>query len=161
VRQVVLLSADSDYEVEGKLRAGTEVPVAQRVAALQRTLDAKGFHSLTALGSSMLHDSEPDAVNAERTRIHAELDGAAARIVDPARSVVLWQHDFVSQLPAPRANPDTDMCSGKNLHRLTMWWDPTTGAVLTELAFFSGGCMCPTIYEEQLHHIPAAALAGR
>lgn len=160
VRQVVIISADSDYGAEGKLREGSEVRVAQRIAGLQRTLDAKGFHSLVALGSSAVNPEDPGAAEAAKARIHAEFDDAAARIVDPARSVVLWQHEFVSQVPEPRRNPDTDMCGGKSLHRLSMWWAPSNGVVLTELAFFTGGCMCPTVYEDQLHRIPAAALAA-
>src|SRR5689334_18533810 len=51
VRQVVLLS-ESDYDATGKPRPGIERRVEQRVAGLQRTLDARGFRSLIDLGSS-------------------------------------------------------------------------------------------------------------
>lgn len=105
VRQVILLSPDRDYDAEGKLRSGIEGRVEQRVAVLQRTLDAKGFHTLIELGSS-----EPGVAAAEETRIHAELDGAAARIIDPARSAVLWQHSFVSNVPG-RATTRAPLCA--------------------------------------------------
>jgi len=155
MRRVVLLSPNGDYDAKGKLRPGIEGRVGPRVAALQRTLDERGFRSLIDLGSS---DS---SAGPDPKRIHAEFDGAFARIVDPERSAVLWQHGFFSTVPSPPYNPDTDMCGGKGLHRLSMSWDPATGIVLADLLFFTGGCMCPSIFEEQVHRVPAAALERR
>jgi hypothetical protein len=163
VRQVDILTLKRDYDAQEKLRPGTARRMQQRVAALQRTLDEGGFRSLIGLGTNMLDTSSEDAKPAGEAakRIHAEFGGASARIVDPERSAVLWQHTFFSDVPAPPSNPDTDMCGGKSLHSLEMWWDPETGTVLTELLFFTGGCMCSSIREVQLHRIPAAVLEHR
>lgn len=160
VRQVDLLSLKRDYDAQEKLRPGAARRVHQRVAALQRTLDEGAFRSLISLGSNQLgtaaEDAKPSAEVAKRT--HAEFSGASARIVDPERSAVLWQHTFFSNLPDAPYDP-ARMCGGKMLHSLDMWWDPATGVVLTNLTFFTGGCMCPSVFEEQLHRVPAAALA--
>jgi hypothetical protein len=150
-RATVLAEADFDLDQEAKPRPGLAAKVERRVAAVQRTLDAQGFRTLQPLGGT--HAESP----ADAKQIRAEIDGAAVRIVDPARSLMLWRHRFDSYVPAPKYNPDTDMCGGKSLVGLGLWWDPATRIVLTELTFHTGGCMCPTLFEEQVHRLPEAA----
>jgi hypothetical protein len=162
VRRADVLSLKRDYDAQEQPRPGTAQRVQQRVDALQRTLDQGGFRSMRELGTNTLGMSNEDAKPTAEVarRIHAEFGGATARIVDPDRAAVLWQHSFSSDVPSAPSNA-TDMCGGKMLHSLSMWWDPETGTVLTDLLFFTGGCMCPSIFEEQLHRIPAAVLERR
>jgi len=56
-------------------------------------------------------------------------------------------------------HPNTDMCGGRTLRGVTMWWDPATRLVLSELAYTTGGCMCPTDHLLESHRIPAEAPA--
>lgn len=152
IREVPLLTeVDFDLDQPGKPRPGLAVKLERRVAAAQRTLDAGGFRTLSRLGAT---HAEPPA---DARQIRAEIDDGVVRVVDPARSLMLWRHRFSSNVPAPKYNPDTDMCGGKSLVGLTLWWDPATRIVLTEMVFHTGGCMCPSLYEDQVHRLPDAA----
>jgi hypothetical protein len=137
-----------------KLRPGVQARVERKVAAVQRTLDAQGFRALIPLGWS-----DAGAAPADGTQIRAEFDGNAARIVDPERSVVLWRHRFAADRPDPNYDPGKDLCGGGTLRQISMWWDPATRLVLANLAYATGGCMCPMAGTEEVHHIPAEALA--
>ncbi|HWO26285.1 MAG TPA: hypothetical protein VNO30_46475 [Kofleriaceae bacterium] len=153
VRRVVLL-AETDYEADGKPRPKLAQRVQQRVAAIQPALDAGEFRALLPLGST---NTDPDAPALKR--IHAQIDGSAVQIIDPERAVALWQHRFVAEVPPP--DDPTAVCAGRSLHNLATWWDPATRLVATELAYATGGCMCPIEVAMELHRIPAAALASR
>jgi hypothetical protein len=124
--------------------------------AIQPALDAGELRALIALGSTST-SSDPDAPAPKR--IHAQIDGAAVQIVDPERAVALWQHRFVASVPPP--NNGADLCGGRSLRDVTTWWDPATRLVAAELAYTTGGCMCPTDRVMELHRIPAAALASQ
>jgi hypothetical protein len=121
-----------------KLQA--EIPA--RVAKAQRLLDAGQFRTLTPLGTS----NEPLA---DLDKVHADIVGNAARVVDPATGAVLWQGHFGAASHRV-AHSEDEMCGGWSLSHLGLWWDPATRTVLGRMTYRTGGCMCTDEFLDQV-----------
>jgi len=155
-RTAVVLSPDEyesadpeDGDGLGAVTPRLRAKILRRAAAVQRALVARGFRSLELLGS---HDEDlgdgdadgddaPPAAAPVPTRIYAEIDGRAVRVIDPATAAVMWQHVFAD--PSPVAS--TDLCGSWTLRGMAVWWDPRTRTVLTTQSYRTGGCMCSDV----------------
>jgi hypothetical protein len=85
----------ADEENQQKQRQSLLSTIARRAAAVQRTLAAKHFRTLHALGSarsSMSEDQPPSRPGPDP--IYAEIVGTTARIIDSKASQVLWRGEF-------------------------------------------------------------------
>jgi hypothetical protein len=147
--------AEGQAEIERleKARSVLYGKVGQRIAAVQRMLDGRGFRSMQSLGSSQTGEEGTD-----KTRVYAQFQDNAARIIDPARNAVLWQHRLSVTDDTPVVSDGTEMCGGKSLRDAALWWDPATGIVLAQKRYVTGGCMCPSGFEDEVLRIPAATL---
>lgn len=136
VRDVTILSPD-EWDAAADAPERLRATIARRVADVTRALGLARFRALAPLGRAA---PWADEVDVDASAIHAEFDGAAVRIVDPARARVLWQ----ARLSAARiAAADEDgLCAGWTLHEVDAWWDPETRAVLVVQAYTTGGCLC-------------------
>jgi hypothetical protein len=169
VRRDVLHSFDEHYILSGiatqvvegeaetqrleRARSALYGKIGKRIAAAQRMLDGRGFRTMQSLGSSQTGEEWTD-----KTRVYAQFQDNAARIIDPARTAVLWQYRFGVTDDAPVVEDPAMMCGGKMLRDVALWWDPATGLVLAQKRYTTGGCMCPSGSEEEVQRIPAAAL---
>lgn len=125
----------------------------RRVAAVQRTLDAKRFRTLHALGSARasMGDEQPPSQRGPDP-VYAEIVGTTARIIDSAASRVLWRGDFWAEGPK-RSKDDTSDCSVWTPWSIALWWDPETCYVLAAQTYRTGGCMCPDVPVETVQQM--------
>jgi hypothetical protein len=136
------------YGDDHRLPPATEARARARAAAVQRFLDERQFRTLSALGSSRVEEVGPG----DPREVHAEYEGTAMRIVDPATARVLWQGRWTVTRPKPAA-AESD-CASWDFHGVTAWWDPSSRTVLAQLAYLTGGCTCPTEYFLQVRRTP-------
>jgi len=155
VSGIATQSAEGDAEIARLERARSALyeKIGQRIAAVQRRLDGRGFRTMQSLGSSQDGEESTD-----KTRVYAQFQDSAVRIIDPARTAVLWQYRFGITDDSPAVLDPTQMCGGKSLRSVALWWDSVTGVVLAQKRYTTGGCMCPSGTEDEVQRIPAAAL---
>jgi hypothetical protein len=121
--------------------------IQRRVAAVQRTLDAKRFRPLLALGSADDSPDDPPSQQRGPHPVYAEIVGTIARIIDSAASQVLWRGEFWVDRPEP-AEDGAD-CASWWPRSIELWWDPKTRNVLAMQTYRTGsGCMCPDVAVE-------------
>jgi hypothetical protein len=134
VRDIVVLDPD---EFDPENPAKHERKATRRVAEAQALLDAGHYRSLDLVGGPLASTPEPDPADA--ARIHAEVDDADIRIVDPATNRALWRDHIAIPRPRPLRGDD---CDGWSIYRTTVWWDAKTRTVLVDQIYRSGGCLC-------------------
>jgi hypothetical protein len=164
VRTILVRAPGESIEDTGTNTAAVEKlqkKVAARIAEAQRVLDAGSYRTMTLLSSAGPFDGSADPDPAPPpTKIHADVDASGAvRVVDPATSKVIWQHQFGVASPKAPITEDDDggTCPGWELRRMSLWWDPTTRVVLSNQEYRTGGCMCSDETVEQFAHVPPAA----
>jgi hypothetical protein len=116
----------------------------RRVARVQRTLDARRFRTMLALGSLPGSLNEPAPSLRGPHPVYAEIYYTSVRIIDSAASQVLWRGEFAAYGPK-RPEDDTSDCGGWGLWSSDLWWDPKTRYVLAAQEYRTGGCMCPEV----------------
>lgn len=143
VDSIVILSVDESDSDPAKLTSR----IARRLVGAQRLLDGHGYRSMETLPATSDDNPRDDLA----TVVHAEIADDAVRIVDPALSRALWQHEFVPGAPSPRRQRDPDEeCGSWGLHHTDLAWDRATGVVLATQLVHTGGCMCPSALLEQV-----------
>jgi len=147
-------AAVDEAEVERIDRARGDLygKIGQRIAAVQRMLDGRGFRTLQLLGGNQDGEKSTD-----KTRVYAQFQDNAVRLIDPARAAVLWQHRFTVTDDEPVVVDEVMMCGGKSLRDVSLRWEPVTGIVLAQKGYVTGGCMCPSGHQTEVLRIPAAA----
>jgi hypothetical protein len=142
----------NDEKMQARRRLQTTID--RRVAAVQRTLDAKQFRSMVSLGSShsTLGSDDPETARGPET-IYAEILGTTARVIDSEARTVLWRGDFGVAGPK-RSDDDTSDCGGMSLWSIALWWDPATRFVLAGSTYRTGGCMCRDLDFESVKQMP-------
>jgi hypothetical protein len=150
-----------EYNPEPAVLAKLRVTIYERATAIQRTLDARLFRSLIALGKPNGSDTSGGEVHANTTKIYAEVAGGAMRIVDPATATVLAQSAFFAPPPVTEPvattasqpdNPDA-LCSAMGMRWFIVWWDPATKVAYGLSDYQTGGCMCPDKQEEDVYRM--------
>jgi hypothetical protein len=125
----------------------------RRVAAVQRTLDAKRFRTLHELGSARATISDEEHPSQRGPDpVYAEIVGTTARIIDSAASQVLWRGEFWAAGPK-RAEREASDCGGWAPWSIALWWDPETRHVLAAQTYRTGGCMCSDVPVETVQQM--------
>jgi hypothetical protein len=118
--------------------------ISRRVVAVQRTLDAKRFRTLHALGSARSSMSGESSSQRGPEPVYAEIVDTTARIIDSATSQALWRGEFWVAGPK-RSTDDVSDCGVWTPWSIALWWDPETRHVLAAQTYRTGGCMCPDV----------------
>lgn len=148
VRDELVVSQDEDT-TEPTALATLRVKILERADEIQRTLDARKFRTLLALGDNDLYHDE---VHTDATKIHAAFVGGLIRVVDPATATVIGRQQF--GVPSPHKPADMDaLCVDWEMRRLAVWWDPATKVTLGISEYKRGGCMCSDEVIEEVHRM--------
>jgi len=102
--------APDDFDLDHAAQLAPEI--ARRTAAIQKRLHEGGYRALDSL--------------------HAELDGEAIRIVDPATNRVVMRDRLAPTTRLP------DGCGAWSLMDANAWWDRSTGAVFVTQRYAPG-----------------------
>jgi hypothetical protein len=146
----------NEYTTEPTALATLRVKILERADEIQRTLDARKFHTMLALGDTTFalgdNSLDQDEVHTDATKIHADFNGDLIHIVDPATATVIGRQKF--GVPSPHKPDDMDSpCTNWEMRRLAVWWDPATKVTLGISEYKRGGCLCSDEVIEEVHRM--------
>jgi hypothetical protein len=119
--------------------------VSERVAAIQRFLDANRYRSMLDMGTGGGTEGfAPKPREQPPVTVYADIIDDQVRLVDPASATVIARHGF-GFVPRPDPYKPEESCSGWGLFRVTVSWDPPTRTMLAVQKYRRGGCMCADV----------------